>query len=72
MKNIPKRIFLVVGEVPDDTDFDEIAEEVCWCTDKAFPKDVEYVRKDLYDKLKEKYESLKSYTEHPYDCQMGS
>ena len=32
----------------------------------------EYIRKDLYDKLKEKYDTLKSYTEHPWDCQMGS
>ena len=24
----------------------------------------EYIRKDLYDKLKEKYEAFKSYTEH--------
>lgn len=73
MKNKPKTIFLVCGEgIDKDTDFKEIEDEVCWCTDKAFKDDIEYIRKDLYDELKRKYALLKEYSKHPqYGCQMG-
>ena len=52
MKNKPRTIFLVCWEgIEKDTDFKEIEEEVCWCQDKVFPDDIEYIRKDLIEHI---------------------
>ena len=68
----PKTIYLTTGDYDNEPDFSErFNESICWCCDKITKHDVEYIRKDLYDKLKERYNNLKSFTEHPYSCQMG-
>ena len=45
MKNIPKRIFLNLGEIEHSgvKDFNELS-EVTWCADRIFDSDIEYVR----------------------------
>lgn len=70
----PRTIFLTNGDYDNPINFEtDVADGlVSWCEDKVTNHDVEYIRKDLYDKLKEKYTLLKSYTEHPWDCQTGS
>ena len=49
--NIPEKIYLqVCGDCPqtdcEDCKFDE--ENVTWCVDRIFPKDVEYTRTDAF------------------------
>jgi len=40
----PDRIFLVVGEdCPEESDFNDL-QDVCWCADRQFDTDIEYVR----------------------------
>jgi len=39
--NPPERIWLQVGEIEDDCDFDECF-EVTWCQDSQWPTDIEY------------------------------
>ena len=53
MKNVPKRIFLNLGEMSErefrETDFNELS-EVTWCSDEVQGKNIEYIRKDsLFD-----------------------
>jgi hypothetical protein len=74
MSKAPRTIFLTNGDYENNIDFETDVNDglVLWSQDKVTNHDVEYIRKDLYDKLKEKYDTLKSYTEHPWDCQMGS
>jgi hypothetical protein len=40
----PARIFLQVGEIEEDCDFDECnrGEDITWCQDALFDTDVEY------------------------------
>ena len=47
MKNLPKKIYLQIGE-PECDDFDEIElnNEVTWCADKINPNDIEYCLKE--------------------------
>jgi len=70
----PRTIFLTNGDNEHAINFETDAADglILWCEDKVTSHDVAYIRKDLYDKLKEKYDTLKSYTDHPWDCQMGS
>lgn len=43
MKNLPKRIYLNIGDgVPDDTDFRDL-EEVTWSEERVFDNDIEFV-----------------------------
>lgn len=43
MKNIPKRIYLNIGDnVPDDADFRDLS-EVTWSEERMFDSDIEYV-----------------------------
>jgi len=42
MKNIPKEIYLQIGEDCDGDDFNELA-EVSWCQDKINNNDIRYV-----------------------------
>lgn len=44
MKNIPKRIFLNLGDIKGlgIKDFNEL--EVTWCVDRIYDSDIEYVR----------------------------
>ena len=44
MKNIPKRIFLNLGEIKGlgIKDFNDL--EVTWCVDRIYDSDIEYVR----------------------------
>ena len=48
MKNIPKRIYLQIGDLTDkddkNIDFNELS-DVCWCSEKIFRTDIEYIRK---------------------------
>lgn len=50
MKNVPKRIYLQVGDeaAEDDTlDFRNDLDDVTWAEDQVFQSDIEYVRADL-------------------------
>lgn len=51
--NAPESIYLVVGDLPETSDFAQLA-EVTWCDHIQGPHDVEYVRADLVDKMKDK------------------
>lgn len=44
MKNLPEKIYLVVGDIGDasDIDFNELS-EVTWHSERIFPNDIEYV-----------------------------
>lgn len=48
MKNIPKRIYLQIGDLTDkddkNIDFNELS-DVCWCSEKIFSTDIEFIRK---------------------------
>lgn len=47
MKNVPERIFLVIGEdAPEGCDFNEL-DEVTWSKDRISFKDIPYVRKGV-------------------------
>lgn len=71
MKNKPKTIYLVLGDsVSKGDDFEDICDEVCWCQDRVFPDDIEYIRKDLYDSLKKRYDELKASDGRPWPCDM--
>lgn len=73
MKNKPKTIYLVLGDsVSKGDDFEDICEEVCWCQDRVFPDDIEYIRKDLYDSLKKRYDELKASDGRPRPCDMSA
>ncbi len=49
MKNAPKRIYLCIGEVENDTNFKDLdIGSVTWCADKIYNHDVEYVKAGLY------------------------
>ena len=45
MKNIPKRIFLNLGDIQDlgVKDFKELS-DVTWSEDRVFDSDIEYIR----------------------------
>ena len=45
MKNIPKRIFLNLGDIEDlgVKDFKELS-DITWSEDRVFDSDIEYVR----------------------------
>jgi hypothetical protein len=45
MKNIPTKLFLVIGEdVENEADFNDLDHEyVCWCQDRINKNDIEYV-----------------------------
>lgn len=41
--NPPQRIWLQVGEIDEDCEFDELSEgDVTWCGEKQFDTDIEY------------------------------
>lgn len=42
----PERIYLVVGDVPENADFQYLS-DVTWCADSQFDTDIEYVRTDI-------------------------
>ena len=46
MKNVPKKIYLQIGEDADlEEDFNELSnEDITWCKDKINDNDIEYVR----------------------------
>lgn len=50
MKNIPKKIYLQVGDLnPEevkDIDFNDLA-EVSWCSDRIYKSDIEFVLSDV-------------------------
>jgi hypothetical protein len=56
MTNIPKTIYLQIGEdcpMDDGENFNDLS-EVSWCRDKIFENDIEYVLKDeLITRIKE-------------------
>jgi len=72
VKNIPKKIYLQLGDDIPDCDFNDLS-EVCWHKEKVFDNDIEYVLykpkfevKDT-DKLKQAIECLKKINEMS-DC----
>ena len=45
--NIPKKIYLQVGETDDDAnDFEILKNDVTWCADKIYKNDIEYRLKE--------------------------
>lgn len=48
MENIPKRIYLQIGDLTDEEkkglDFNELS-DVCWSSEKIFSSDIEFIRK---------------------------
>ena len=53
MKNIPKKIYLQIGEYVsqnDDTDFKDL--EVSWCSDRIYKSDIVYYLKQKPKKVK--------------------
>lgn len=45
MKNIPKKIYLVIGDDVDEKDFNKLEHEfVTWCENRTAPNDIEYVK----------------------------
>lgn len=62
MKNIPKKIYLQVGDLTDDeiknSDFSELS-EVTWCKEKVSATDIEYVRSDSDASIPEEYKRMK-------------
>jgi hypothetical protein len=51
MTNIPKTIYLQIGEeCSTDEDFNNLS-EVSWCAEKIFENDIEYVLKLSYEDL---------------------
>ncbi len=52
--NAPDRIYLVVGDLGETSDFHELLGEVTWCEDSQGPHDVEYVRADLVLLMRDK------------------
>ncbi len=53
MKNVPRKIFLQVGEetsTKDNVDFKELG-GVSWCTERIHKTDIEYVLKPKKTKL---------------------
>jgi hypothetical protein len=65
--NIPEKIYLqVCGDCPQtdckDCKFDE--ENVTWCVDRIFPKDVEYTRIDAFiEKAKKWFQDYTGWTD---------
>ena len=48
MKNLPKKIYLQVGELDenDNNDFEMLRSDVTWCVDKIYKNDIEYRLKE--------------------------
>jgi hypothetical protein len=58
MKNIPKKIYLNLGEnIEDFEDFNELG-EVTWCVDKVSDGDIEYQRKPIWHDLRKNPDDL--------------
>ena len=55
MKNLPDKIYLqVCGDCNandcENCKFEDLEDNVTWCKDKIFDKDIEYVRTDVFVK----------------------
>ena len=53
MKNLPEKIYLqVCGDCNandcENCKFEDLEDNVTWCKDKIFDKDIEYTRKDAF------------------------
>lgn len=53
MKNLPEKIYLqVCGDCNandcENCKFEDLEDNITWCKDKIFDKDIEYVRKDAF------------------------
>lgn len=49
----PEKIYLqVCGDCPqtdcENCKFEDLEDNITWCKDRIFPKDIEYVRKDVF------------------------
>ena len=53
IKNVPERIFLVLGDGIFDgsEDFDELS-EVTWSKERVYPNDIEFIRKKVRMKIR--------------------
>lgn len=60
MKDLPEKIYLNLGEVTEeeweelkDKSFVDISKvwEITWCEDKVFEHDLEFIRKDVVEKM---------------------
>lgn len=52
-KEAPKKIYLqVCGDCPqadcDNCKFEDLEDNITWCKDQIFPKDIEYTRTDAF------------------------
>lgn len=62
MQNLPKRIYLQVGEEVEGTEnFDELCRygEVTWWKERMFKSDIEYQHTDELDRLREQNAELR-------------
>ena len=69
MKNLPEKIYLqVCGDCNandcENCKFEDLEDNVTWCKDKIFDKDIEYVRKDVF--VKKACEWLRTHNEADY------
>lgn len=49
----PEKIYLqVCGDCPqtdcENCKFEDLEDNITWCKDRIFPKDIEYIRKDVF------------------------
>ena len=53
IKNSPEKIYLVVGESLDEKDTNNFKElhGVSWCDERIYQHDIEYIRKDIAEKM---------------------
>jgi len=65
INNTPDTIYLNIGdlhtEITSEFDFQQLEDDVTWCTDKQGSCDIEYIRNDLHNKqIKELTEELEA------------
>ena len=67
MKNVPEKIYLVMGEDREDgEDFNEFG-DVTWCADKINDGDIEYVSKAFLPTVEELVKIIMRYNT-PYEA----
>ena len=69
MKNLPDKIYLqVCGDCNandcENCKFEDLEDNVTWCKDKIFDKDIEYTRTDVF--IKKACEWLRTHSEADY------
>ena len=80
--NAPEKIYLQVcgdckGNDCKNCKFEDVEDNVTWCKDKIFKKDIEYVRKDIFiekvcEWLEENFKATFKYFKNPFIDAMKS